>query len=140
MSDYSLSTLQNAPARAPVDAALVQFRPASLSSIIGRIEEAVDDETASINTDVNFDVKASNARKSRYLYELTRAMKGFGDASDLAVHRDGIIRLHDKLAANEAAIKAHLSAVGEVAALLQDAIRASETDGTYSAGQFGGAG
>ena len=41
-----------------------------------RIEQAVDEETASIRTDMNYDLKASNARKSRYLYELSRAMKG----------------------------------------------------------------
>lgn len=136
MSDYSFSALQVSPVRA-AEPTLVQFRPASLSSIIDRIEQAVDDETAAINTDPSFDVKASNARKSRYLYELTRVMKGIGDAAILADHRDDIIRLHDKLAANEAALKAHMGAVGEVADLIQNAIRASETDGTYSAGQFG---
>lgn len=111
-------------------------RPASLTTIIGRIEEAVEAETAGLR-ERRFDVQASNARKSRYLYELTRAMKGIGEAEFASEHRDGILRLRDKLSRNEAAIRAHLNAVSEVAALMQDAIRSSETDGTYSAGAFG---
>ena len=47
------------------------------------------------------------------------------------------MRLRDKLATNEAAILAHLNAVNEVATLMQNAIQRSETDGTYSAGEFG---
>ncbi len=137
MSDYSLFSPQM-PARTPSNnAAAAPVRPASLAAIIGRIEEAVEEETASIRTDIKFDIKASNARKSRYLYELTKAMKGIGDAAVLTEHRDGIIRLREKLATNEAAILAHLNAVSEVATLLQNAIQHSETDGTYSAGEFG---
>jgi hypothetical protein len=112
-------------------------RPASLSTIIARIEQAVDEETASIRTDMNYDLKASNARKSRYLYELSRAMKGVGAAQLIAEQREAVIRLRDKLAKNEAAIRAHLNAVNEVATLIQSAIQRSETDGTYSAGEFG---
>jgi hypothetical protein len=112
-------------------------RPASLSTIIARIEQAVDEETASIRTDMNYDLKASNARKSRYLYELSRAVKGIGAPQLIAEQRDAIVRLRDKLASNESAIRAHLNAVNEVATLIESAIRRSETDGTYSAGEFG---
>lgn len=112
-------------------------RPVSLSIIIGRIEEAVEAETIGLKTDRHFDLQSSNARKSRYLYELTRAMKGVGEADFIAEHRDGIKRLKEKLAHNEAAIRAHLNAVSEVAQLMQNAIRHAETDGTYSAGEFG---
>ena len=112
-------------------------RPASLSTIIARIEQAVDEETASIRTDMNYDLKASNARKSRYLYELSRAMKGVGAAQLIAEQREAVVRLRDKLAKNESAIRAHLNAVNEVATLIQSAIQRSETDGTYSAGEFG---
>lgn len=109
----------------------------NLSAIIGRIEETVDVETASIRTDVRFDIKASNARKSRYLYELNKAVSGLGSAMLLDEHREGIIRLREKLAENEVAILAHLNAVTEVAGLMQDAIQRAEADGTYSANEFG---
>lgn len=124
-------------ARAAPDMAVMQARPTSLSAIIDRIEQAVDEETSGIRSNIHFDIKASNARKSRYLYELTRAMKGIGEAGLLREHRDGIVRLRERLAANEAAIRAHMNAVGEVASLLQGAIQRAEADGTYSAGEFG---
>ncbi len=111
--------------------------PGNFGAIIGRIEEAVDEETSAIRTDIRFDIKASNARKSRYLYELTRAMKGVGETDFLSAHREGLKRLREKLATNEAAILAHMNAVNEVATLMQNAIQHSEADGTYSAGAFG---
>jgi hypothetical protein len=112
-------------------------RPGNLGALIGRIAEAVEEETASIRTDIRFDIKASNAKKSRYLYELTRALKGAGPGDVHAKHRDDLIRLRDRLADNEAAIRAHLSAVNEVATLMQNVIQHAENDGTYSAGEFG---
>ena len=74
----------------PADAAASIPHPGNLGAIISRIEEAVDEETAAIRTDIRFDIKASNARKSRYLYELARAMKGVGEAGYLAEHREGV--------------------------------------------------
>lgn len=109
----------------------------NLSAIIGRIEETVEAETAAIRTDIRFDIKASNMRKSRYLYELNRAISSVGSKLLHDEHRDGIIRLRAKLAANEAAILAHLNAVSEVATLMQQAIERAEADGTYSASEFG---
>jgi hypothetical protein len=109
----------------------------NLGALIGRIEDAVEEETASIRTDIRFDIKASNARKSRYLYELTRALKGAREGSVPAEYRNSLVRLRDKLADNEAAIRAHLNAVNEVATLMQNVIQHAENDGTYSAGEFG---
>lgn len=112
-------------------------RPGNFGVLLGRIEEAVEEETAGIRTSTGFDLKASNARKSRYLYELNRAMKGMGQAELLTEHREGLLRLRQKLAKNEAAILAHMSAVAEVADLMKNAIQHAEADGTYSAGEFG---
>lgn len=109
----------------------------NLSAIINRIEETVEAETAAIRTDIRFDIKASNVRKGRYLYELNKAIAGLGAAELDVSHRDEVIRLREKLSENEAAILAHLTAVSEVADLMQDAIQAAEADGTYSANEFG---
>lgn len=109
----------------------------NLTAIIGRIEETVEAETASIRTDMRFDIKASNARKSRYLYELNKAISGLSGGSLPQEHRGVVVRLREKLAANERAILAHLNAVGEVADLMQEAIQRAEADGTYSATEFG---
>jgi hypothetical protein len=128
------------PAAAEKPADLPAPRSAShagLASIISRIEQAVEEETVAIRTDTSFDLKASNARKSRYLYELSRAVKNAGGAQLPDEQREAIVRLREKLARNEAAILAHLSAVNEVATLIQGAIQRAEADGTYSAGEFG---
>lgn len=126
----------NLPARAVPEPAPAA-RPGNLAAIIGRIEEAVEDETAGIRAGGSFDLKASNARKSRCLYELNRAMKSIGQAELLGEHREDLTRLRQKLARNEAAILSHLSAVAEVANLMKNAIQNAEADGTYSAGEFG---
>lgn len=139
MNEYSEFT-SNLPARTTAEASPSAPRPGNLAAIMGRIEEAVEDETAGIRATTGFDLKASNARKSRYLYELNRAMKGVNQADFLEEHREGLLRLRHKLARNEAAILAHLNAVSEVANLMRDAIQNAETDGTYSAGEFGRAG
>jgi hypothetical protein len=137
MTDYSQFT-SNLPApTANPDRSHAPQRPGNLAAIIGRIEEAVEEETAAIRSNPGFDIKASNARKSRYLYELNRAIKGIDQPALLAEHREGLSRLRHKLARNEAAILAHLNAVNEVANLLKNAIQHAEADGTYSAGQFG---
>ena len=111
----------------------------NLSAIIRRIEDAIDVETASLRKDAKFDLAASNARKSRYLYELNKAANGLSPRHLTDDHRDGLKRLRAKLEANEQTILAHLSAVKEVAGMLQSAIQRAETDGTYSAHQFGSA-
>lgn len=134
MSDLSEYRL-NLPA--PADFIDTAARPGNVAAIISRIEDAVEEETAAIRTDIHFDIKASNARKSRYLYELTRATKGLVEGEFPSELKVGVERLRDKLVANERAILAHLSAVSEVASLLRDAIQRSEADGTYSANEFG---
>jgi hypothetical protein len=113
-------------ANLPVHAAGAEQAPAAARGNLGAIISRA-----------SFDIKASNARKSRCLYELNRAMKGIGHADMLSEHREGLLRLRKKLARNEAAIQAHLSAVSEVANLLKNAIQNAEADGTYSAGEFG---
>lgn len=134
MSLYAPSSQSLAVRVAPTETTVPAV---NIGALIGRMEEAIAEETASIRTDIRFDIKASNARKSRYLYELTRALKGAREGAVPAEHRDGLIRLRDRLADNEMAIRAHLSAVNEVATLMQDVIQRAENDGTYSAGEFG---
>jgi hypothetical protein len=128
---YSPEPPRSAPAGEPVQ------RPAALSAIIGRIEEAIEQETAGIRSNPDFDIKASNARKSRHLYELNRAVKGLPQAEVLSEHHEALTRLREKLADNEKALRAHLSAVTEVAGLIRDAIQKAEADGTYSINEFG---
>lgn len=110
--------------------------PMDISAIIGRIEETVDAETASIRTDTRFDIKSSNARKSRHLYDLNRAIANLAGGDLTEEQRAMILRLREKLAANEAAILAHLNAVNEVASIIQETVQRAEADGTYTASEF----
>ena len=121
----------------PQRAQAAPVRPGSLTAILARIEEAVDAETAAIRTDVHFDLKASNARKSRHLYELNKAARDIDPAAIDGDGRAGLARLRQKLVANEEAIRAHLAAVKEVANMLRSAIEHSEADGTYDTSAFG---
>ena len=132
----NLATLERRPAAASLSAAAGQT--GSLLSLIRRIQEAVDEDTQGIRNDVNFDVAASNARKSRYLYDLNRAARGVTEAGLRDDQKIALADLRRALVRNEQAIEAHLNAVREVADIIQSAIRRAETDGTYSASEFSG--
>lgn len=129
--------VQNLPAQIARSSLTQAARFGDLSAIIGRIVDAVDEETAAIRAGGGFDIRSSNARKSRYLYELTRATKGMEETEVLAEYRESLETLRDRLAANEFVIKAHMGAVTEVATLMQNVIQRAEADGTYSEGEFG---
>ena len=129
-------TSNNLPAKT-MAAPAAAVRLGNLPAIISRIAQAVEEETAAIRAGADYDMKSSNARKSRYLYELTRATKGIDDAEALAQYRADIEQLRQTLANNETVIRAHMSAVSEVANLMQDVIQRAEADGTYSALEFG---
>lgn len=107
-----------------------------LLGVMRRIEAVIDEETASIRTDVNFDIAASNARKSRYLYDLNKCSYGLQPDDLQDEHRSSMLRLRGKLDENSKVISAHLTAVREVADILQTAIQRAEADGTYTANQF----
>lgn len=113
------------------------MRTDNLLALIARIEKSIEAETASIRSNPAFDMAAANTRKGRHLYELGRAFKSIRQQEVSAEHRAAMIRLRESVATNEATIKAHLSAVSEVASLLQDAIERAQADGTYSVREFG---
>ncbi|MBX3532418.1 MAG: hypothetical protein KF849_17590 [Rhizobiaceae bacterium] len=132
----SIATLAGGKPGPAVHAQAAHAQPGSLLNLIRRIQEAVDEETHGIRTDPRFDVAASNARKSRYLYDLNRAARGVGDTTLRDDHRAALADLRASLQRNEQAVLAHLNAVREVADIIHGAIRRSETDGTYSASEF----
>lgn len=111
-------------------------QPADISALLGRIEEAIDAETAALKSGETFDMKAANARKGRCLYELNKAAKSISRSDALGDYREALTRLREKLLVNERMVMAHLEAVGEVAALIRGAIERAETDGTYSEAGF----
>ncbi len=101
-------------------------------SILRRIEGYLDEETIALDKAPNFDLKASNDRKSQGLVDLNQAMRRLKNAD---VNEELELRLQafrKKLAINLRKIRLHLDAVKETTAMLADAIQSAESDGTYT--------
>ena len=107
-----------------------------IKSVLGRLEMIIDNENNRIGSDPEFDLKVSNAHKSRCLYELSMLFRDT-DPADLAAHH--VVQLHDlkkKLVLNARRVEAHLEAVRAVADILKNAVQNADADGTYSQEQF----
>jgi hypothetical protein len=125
------ATRHGAPAPRPAEP-LPIYLP--LERAIERLEEVVDEETAALESSAGINLADFNNRKSQGLLELNRALRSHdGLARDKAALAR-LAGLRAKLGANRAVLKTHLDAVREVATVLADAIRDTESDGTYSPG------
>lgn len=103
----------------------------SIAKIIDGLLSCIRQESAALKTNVRFDLPASNARKSRLLYELSRAASGMG-APEVSPELGGQLKiLRSELAANAVLVKGHVSAVREISDMMIDLMRKDETDGTY---------
>jgi hypothetical protein len=107
-----------------------------ISGVLGRLEAVLERENSLIGTDARFDITASNAQKSRCLYELNLLMKSM-EPSDLPrAAGDRLIRLRSVVETNATRVKAHMEAVRDVTDLINEAVQAAEADGTYSMETF----
>jgi hypothetical protein len=103
-----------------------------VENAIERLEEAVEQETAALQARASVDLRAFNERKSQGLLELTRAMRHIEGSAPEPALVTRLTSLRAKLDANSAALKLHLDAVREISAVMADAMRDAEHDGTYS--------
>lgn len=103
-----------------------------VENAIERLEEAVEQETAALQTRAGIDLREFNDRKSQGLLELTRAMRHIEGTAPEPKLAKRLAQLRSKLEINSAALKMHLEAVREVSAVMADAMRDAESDGTYS--------
>jgi hypothetical protein len=103
-----------------------------VENAIERLEEAVEQETAALQRRASVDLRSFNERKSQGLLELTRAMRHIEGTTPEPALVTRLTSLRAKLDANSAALKLHLDAVREISAVMADAIRDAEHDGTYS--------
>ena len=104
---------------------------ATLVSALDRLEELVEHETEALRCRATFDLADINRRKSRSLLEISRAARGL-DVRQGDVLKERLDRLRAKLADNQEVLSQHLSAAQEVGAILDQALRDAESDGTYS--------
>lgn len=107
-----------------------------IKSVLGRLEMIIDNENNRIGADPDFDLKVSNAHKSRCLYELSMLFRDTDPADLAAAHIDQLHGLKKKLVVNARRVEAHLEAVRAVADILRNAVQNADTDGTYSQEQF----
>lgn len=104
----------------------------TLEISLQRLEEIVDQETLALRTHKAVSLKEFNDRKSQALLELTRALRQVqgGPPDPALAQRVGTLKV--KLAVNQAVLRLHLEAVREISTSIADAIRQSESDGTYT--------
>lgn len=107
-----------------------------IKTVLGRLEMIVDNENDRIGKDPQFDLKVSNAHKSRCLYELTMLFRSTSPQELAVNHIEQMHALKVKLALNARRVEAHLNAVRTVADLLKNAVRDADGDGTYTQEQF----
>ena len=107
-----------------------------IKSVLGRLEMIIDNENDRIGRDPQFDLKVSNAHKSRCLYELSTLFRDTDPAQLAATHIEQLHGLKKKLALNARRVEAHLEAVRAVAEILKNAVQDADADGTYSQEQF----
>ena len=103
-----------------------------VESAVERLEEAVEQETAALQSRTAFDLKEYNDRKSRGLLELTRAMRLIDGMAPDARLITRLASLRTKLDVNSAVLRLHLDAVREISSAMAEAIREADSDGTYS--------
>lgn len=107
-----------------------------IRTVLGRLEMIVDNENQRIGKDPEFDLKVSNAHKSRCLYELTMLFRDTAPNDLAASYVEQMHALKKKLALNARRVEAHMNAVRAVADLLKNAVQDADADGTYSQEQF----
>ena len=107
-----------------------------IKSVLGRLELIIDNENNRIGKDAEFDLKVSNAHKSRCLYELSMLFRDTDPAEMAAAHIEQLHGLKKKLVLNARRVEAHLEAVRAVAEILKNAVQDQDADGTYSQEQF----
>ncbi|MYZ46954.1 flagellar protein FlgN [Rhizobiales bacterium L72] len=107
---------------------------------VSRLEAVVDEETEALRARRGrIDLDDFNRRKSLGLLELSRAMRGVERAGHAEIVTRRLGSLRARLDANQAVLRVHMKAAQEISGLLAEAIRESESDGTYS-GQVGARG
>lgn len=104
-----------------------------IGRIIEHLERVVREETEILDKNAIADLREYNIRKSQGLYSLSRALRSPEGQSLDAATLQKLQSLRSTLEANQIALSRHLQAVQEVANLISEEIRETESDGTYDA-------
>ncbi|MGU3496922.1 hypothetical protein ACLBXM_23000 [Xanthobacteraceae bacterium A53D] len=122
---------------AALPAASLSPELASLMSSLDRLEAVVDQETAALEARQSLDLEDINRRKSRSLLELSRAVRNLPEKVEPDL-QERLDNLRKKLQRNCEVLSMHLDAAREISSILNGALRAADSDGTYTTALLGG--
>ena len=113
---------------------------AALDIVIKRLEGILVDEAQLMTTSSEIELQRCIDRKSECLLELTRWSRMPGAKAASALVRPALVSLRAGLGSSAKLQRLHIDAVHELTEAVSEAIRTSESDGTYSrgAGRRGG--
>lgn len=114
-------------------------RPVSADSsalipILTRLEETLREETAALKRQDTSVLAQLFQRKSQGMLELANLQRSLGHAAMNEPTQAAVASLRQCLDANRDVLKLHLDATGELIEVFSQAIRESESDGTYDPG------
>ncbi|WOJ88665.1 hypothetical protein RZS28_12670 [Methylocapsa polymorpha] len=122
----------------PSDIARKARSTVMLEAFVGaveRLERTLDRETEMLRQHQPIALHDFNHEKSHALLELSRtlsAMRAIDPGAFECDAKEPLARLRLKLEGNLAILQTHLTAVGEIAAIIARAIQDHESDGTYT--------
>jgi len=119
----------------PVSGAGVQNH--ELLTTVERLEEIVDAETVALAEHRVMDLAVYTRKKSQLLLEVTRLTRMMKlPSADSQLH-GRLQSLRSSLDLNRNTLDLHLRAANQLTEVISDAVRAAESDGTYSESDYG---
>ncbi len=106
--------------------------PHAVGLLIDRLRDVVEQETAALRSRTQIDLKDFNTRKSHGLLELSRAMRRLEGVPIDEMIETRLKALKAALEANRAVLQLHVEAVREISTTVSEALRAADSDGTYT--------
>ena len=105
---------------------------ASVLGVLQRTEALVAEETRVLRERATYDAAVFNTRKGQALLDLSLALRALGPARRDEVLLRRLSALRETLDVNRRIIDLHLGALREITAVLAEAMRGAECDGTYA--------
>jgi hypothetical protein len=100
-------------------------------SLIDRLEDLLERETGGLKGYSITELKELNHRKSQCLLELMRASRSLEGQPQSRALVERLSTLRNTVDRNQAALQTHVDAVKEIATIISDTLRDTESDGTY---------
>lgn len=108
------------------------MRNRTIANVVDRLIAAVDAENEHLRAGKLDNLDQFAVRKSHALVELSRAISSHDIRSLSSALKEQILHLKQALSTNESLLQVRAEAVRELSGIVRDAMRAMESDGTYS--------